>query len=214
MTEKKKSAEEKKESKKKADPANAVPPTEKTAKKPQKASGKSKAKKKTKKAAAASPEPAKKEEEERKEEQTAGHLSGCKVFGRPDPHHKKCRICKDLKQCLALELTNNQTGQTRKKTERRGKDFIGFIKGSNKSKFALHIAKSPCHMREIKSAPWNKQKLTAYDTFNELRRNVDNNGEALPLAAKDKSGTMFILESNLTPKQREQMKKEVSEFTE
>jgi hypothetical protein len=213
MTEKKKSVKKKKESTKKADPAKSVPLEEKTAKKPQKASGKSTEKKQTKKAESVAPVPDKKEEE-KKEEKNLGPLSGCKVFGNPDPHHKKCRMCKDLQSCLALELMRNGKKESRKTGQQRGKDFIGFLKGSNKSKFALQIAKNPCHMREIVSAPWNKQKLTAYDTFNELRRNVDDNEEPLPLAAKDKSGKMFILESNLTPKQREQMKKEVSEFTE
>lgn len=144
---------------------------------------------------------------------TVAPLSGCKVFGQPDPHHKKCRLCKDLEQCLALDVqTKASRKKSRPKSEGKGTDFIGFQKGSQKSAFALHIAKQPCHMRDIKSAPWNKKSLTWYDTFNSLRRNVNSNGESLPLAEKDKTGTMFILEKNLSKSQREQLKKEVEEF--
>jgi len=210
MTENQKSAPKKKKAKKKPDPAKQVPLEETTGTEPQKADAKT-PKKETKKAApetAKTPEPAK----DGKDQATIAPLSGCKVYGQPDVHHKKCRLCKDLEQCLAIELLSKKKKKSRQKKEPRGTSFSGFLKGSKKATFAAHIAKQPCHMREIKKAPWNQKELTWYDTFNELRRNTTEEGEPLPLAAKNKEGIMCILEKNLNKDQKEKMKEEVKEF--
>ena len=214
MTENQKSVpKKKKKAAKKPDPASAVPLEGLDEKTTQKAADKTPKPNAKKTVPSPDPVPTVAAVTDDKEEAlTVAPLSGCKVFGQPDVHHKKCRLCKDLEQCLALDVQKKADKQTRPKSEARGIDFIGFQSGSQKSAFALHIAKQPCHMRDIKSAPWNKKALTWYDTLNQLRRNKTEDGKELPLAGKNKDGTMFILEKNLTKEQQAKMKEEVEKF--
>ena len=151
---------------------------------------------------------------EGKEEVKLTPTTDCKVFGSPDPNHKKCRTCKDLDNCLLLQQSTKKTRTASgTKKELIGRDFVGFLKGSKKSLFALTIAKKPCTMAEIKSQPWNTPTVqTFYDTLNELRRHKTKDGEDLPLAAKDQTGQMFIVEKNLTKAQKDQMKAELEEL--
>ena len=137
----------------------------------------------------------------------------CKVFGSPDPNHMKCRTCKDLDNCLLLQASTKKSKAPSKAKDVLGRDFIGFLKGSKKSQFALTIARKPCTMKEIKTQPWNTPTVqTFYDALNELRRHKTKDGETLPLAAKDKAGQMFIVEKNLSKAQKDQMKTELEEL--
>jgi len=201
--------EERKE--KRSDPGIVVPLEEKKKDKPRRtAKGKQQqskpapkkaTKKEVKKETVAKAEAAKKEQPKT--------VAKCKVYGQPDMHHHKCQVCGDLTECLVLQ--QQQTPETSRTKSKRGKSFIGFLRGSGKATFATHIAKTPCHMRDIKVAPWNKKKLTWYDTFNELERNVSEDGTPFPLAKREK-GIMSINTENLTKEQLEQMRKEVKEF--
>jgi hypothetical protein len=213
MTDKKKPAKKKKATNNQHEPSSAVPLEEKEDVKPEQAATTAPTTEKNQSASKPDPKPAAdvKKEDDGKDE-TIGPLSKCKVYGQPDVHHKKCRLCKDLESCLTIDALLKRGKKKGTKSAPRGTDFIGFQKGSQKSAFATHIAKQPMHMRDVKSAPWNKKELTWYDTFNELRRNTTEEGEPLPLATKSKDGVMCILEKNLTKDQKEKMREEIEKF--